>query len=325
MTPLRIRARLRSALTILAGEPPDHMDERIRAENAARTNLSLLEQVREQLATAEQDRDYLRERVNDLNEMLEDKDDAATTAFNAIAAACGCAHWYYPGQVVRDVRAVIKERDEAVALISTLRAEFEAYKSDAASEAKEADRLRARLAAPLPDEVEAALREVRREWPCAHESWEECSGEWRECADCGVTFRPDSSLRAKEASDRYGVAIDTLRRAVRANLPESPTPKRKRTKEERWERERKTLARMWVQPFSYAADVRAALVRLNRPATSREIAEDIEASYARGGFPPDEGRESAMRLVSDLARAGYLTVAKGPGGVRVYGLKETPE
>jgi hypothetical protein len=32
-----------------------------------------------------------------------------------------------------------------------------------------------------------------------------------------------------------------------------------------------------------------------------------------------------MRNISDLARAGYLTSAKGPGGVRVYSLPTKEE
>lgn len=38
--------------------------------------------------------------------------DAAIVALNKIAAACGCPQWDYPGQVVRDVLALAKERDE---------------------------------------------------------------------------------------------------------------------------------------------------------------------------------------------------------------------
>lgn len=319
MTPLRIRARLRSALTILAGEPPDHMDERIRAENAARTNLSLLEQVREQLATAEQDRDYLRERVNDLNEMLEDKDDAATTAFNAIAAACGCAHWYYPGQVVRDVRAVIKERDEAVALISTLRAEFEAYKSDAASGAKEADRLRVALADVTRDRnhIHAKQQEDARILVLLWEWTHDGGNQYVPTGGDADTFGDG----VRRAQDRVQNILATRRQV--AEPP--PTPKRKRTKEERWERERKTLALMWGRHYGAAHDIREAMTRIGRPATSREVIKEVEREYVGAGFSRDHYIDQGMRLVSDLARAGYLTVAKGPGGVRVYGLKETPE
>ena len=39
--------------------------------------------------------------------------DAATLAFDAIARAVGCPEWDYPGQLVRDVERLRKERDEA--------------------------------------------------------------------------------------------------------------------------------------------------------------------------------------------------------------------
>ena len=39
--------------------------------------------------------------------------DASTNAFDAIAVLCGCPTWEYPGQIVRDVEALVKERDEA--------------------------------------------------------------------------------------------------------------------------------------------------------------------------------------------------------------------
>ena len=47
-----------------------------------------------------------------LPELLDEvESDAAAQAFDAIAAACGCPEWEYPGQLVRDVRAVVAERD----------------------------------------------------------------------------------------------------------------------------------------------------------------------------------------------------------------------
>lgn len=39
--------------------------------------------------------------------------DAASLAFDAIAALCGAPHWDYPGQIVRDVEALVGERDRA--------------------------------------------------------------------------------------------------------------------------------------------------------------------------------------------------------------------
>lgn len=44
---------------------------------------------------------------------LADRTSAAILALSAIAKLCGCAEWEYPGQVVRDVDALVKERDEA--------------------------------------------------------------------------------------------------------------------------------------------------------------------------------------------------------------------
>ena len=34
--------------------------------------------------------------------------------FDEIAKLCGCPEWDYPGQVLRDIRALVKERDEAL-------------------------------------------------------------------------------------------------------------------------------------------------------------------------------------------------------------------
>lgn len=39
--------------------------------------------------------------------------DAATEAFDAIAKLCGCPEWDYPGQLVRDVERLARERDAA--------------------------------------------------------------------------------------------------------------------------------------------------------------------------------------------------------------------
>lgn len=38
--------------------------------------------------------------------------DAATNAFDAIAVLVGVPDWDYPGQLVRDVEALVKERDQ---------------------------------------------------------------------------------------------------------------------------------------------------------------------------------------------------------------------
>jgi len=45
---------------------------------------------------------------------LDAHEDASTPAFDEIAKLCGCPEWEYPGQVVRDVERVVKERDELV-------------------------------------------------------------------------------------------------------------------------------------------------------------------------------------------------------------------
>lgn len=50
------------------------------------------------------------------HERIAEHGNAATEAFDAIAAACGCPHWDYPGQVVRDVQALAAERDALRAL-----------------------------------------------------------------------------------------------------------------------------------------------------------------------------------------------------------------
>lgn len=60
------------------------------------------------LEAAEKERDELRDQ-------LEDKGCAATEAFDAIAETCGCKDWEYPGQIVRDVEGLKKERDAALA------------------------------------------------------------------------------------------------------------------------------------------------------------------------------------------------------------------
>lgn len=83
-------------------------------------------------------------------------------------------------------------------------------------------------------------------------------------------------------------------------------------------RERERLARVWTADYGTGWAIRKALA--NGPATSRDIATRM---WARISATPDESEIcNNMRWVQDFARAGYLTVAKGPGGVRVYGLKE---
>jgi hypothetical protein len=51
---------------------------------------------------------------------LDAHEDASTPAFDEIAKLCGCPEWEYPGQVVRDVERVVKERDETLGTIRTI-------------------------------------------------------------------------------------------------------------------------------------------------------------------------------------------------------------
>ena len=52
--------------------------------------------------------------VADMALKLDAHEDASTPAFDEIAKLCGCPEWEYPGQVVRDVERVVKERDDLV-------------------------------------------------------------------------------------------------------------------------------------------------------------------------------------------------------------------
>lgn len=56
---------------------------------------------------AERERDQARERIAELEALL--RDNAATRALDEIAALCGCAHWDYPAQVVRDVQELARK------------------------------------------------------------------------------------------------------------------------------------------------------------------------------------------------------------------------
>lgn len=212
---------------------------------------------------------------------------AAADALDAIAAACGCAEWEYPGQVVRDVEAVVRERDEAVALISTLRAQNQGY----AAELAEVDQILGRaLGYPtMGPEVGGDHTTV-------------CTGEHTPASLAGEAASRIMVLEARERGEK--------------------APERKRTKEERWEQRKRSLDGQWTctDPDHPVAAVRLAVAALGRDFhTSRTIAE--MAKPEEFGWT-DLARDEAQRLVPELARAGYLTVAKGPGGVRVYGLKE---
>ncbi len=67
------------------------------------------------------ERKALRARVAELEQMVDCHDDASTSAFDEIAKLCGCEHWEYPGQVVRDVQSVVALRDRAVEELARLR------------------------------------------------------------------------------------------------------------------------------------------------------------------------------------------------------------
>ncbi len=51
----------------------------------------------------------------------EQPDTPTETALDAIAALCGCPEWHYPGQLVRDVAALLAERDAAQDEVERLR------------------------------------------------------------------------------------------------------------------------------------------------------------------------------------------------------------
>lgn len=65
------------------------------------------------------------DRADDAKRQLEKRDSPMQKALDDIAAQCGCPEWEYPGQVVRDVQAVIDARNKpglegAVKLLSAL-------------------------------------------------------------------------------------------------------------------------------------------------------------------------------------------------------------
>lgn len=64
-------------------------------------------------------------------------------ALDAIAKACGCERWDYPGQVVRDVEAVVSAREE-------WKAKAEEYRAQAAAQSERAQEAIDRADAVLP-------------------------------------------------------------------------------------------------------------------------------------------------------------------------------
>lgn len=59
-------------------------------------------------------------------ELLAGFESAMDKAADDIGLACGCADWEYPGQLVRDVKAVVKERDDLSARAERAEARFTA-------------------------------------------------------------------------------------------------------------------------------------------------------------------------------------------------------
>lgn len=118
------------------------------------------------LIKVEAERDELQLRVDCCN-------DACGPAFDEIAAMCGVAEWEYPGQVIRDVKLVVEQRDaafergRAVGIDVGMRtAESEAIKELAA--------LRALINSPQTENFLEAVRneaahQVER-WGVAHDA-----------------------------------------------------------------------------------------------------------------------------------------------------------
>lgn len=59
---------------------------------------------------------------------MSDEKSPLEEAADEIAILCGCPEWDYPMQLVRDVQAVVKQRDEALAELTKLRLEIERLK-----------------------------------------------------------------------------------------------------------------------------------------------------------------------------------------------------
>ncbi len=66
-------------------------------------------------------------RISELEAELEQakKPSACDDGFDTIAELCGCPHWDYAGQVIRDVKGVIRERDLIRAELGELRGYFQ--------------------------------------------------------------------------------------------------------------------------------------------------------------------------------------------------------
>jgi hypothetical protein len=73
--------------------------------------------------------------------------------FDLIAKLCGCPEWDYPGQVLRDVQALVKERDKLKVTVAALRSSVERLDEELAGE-----RQRAQIVILERDATIAALR-----------------------------------------------------------------------------------------------------------------------------------------------------------------------
>lgn len=194
------------------------------------------------------------------------------------------------------------------------------------------------LAAPPPDDV-AEQRDIARAWEEAAISQTQRSQEAERERDEAVALI--STVR--EEAQAFHADLDAAHAALdNAGCPEggrvadrivllaaardmwrakgTPTPKRKPTAEERWEKRKRVLGAHWTSTDPELPEVRIReVLRGMDSGTARDIAMLVH--------PPGPALDfvyvgDVQRLVSDLARAGYLTVAKGPKGVPVYSLKE---
>lgn len=105
--------------------------------------------------------------------------DAAEQALDAIAALCGCKTWEYPGQVVRDVEAVVRQLHSCMEELSsaekgaaqwkrecdTLRANYNAVQADLEREYAGNQKLRKRYGA---QENETMFMFIERLYNAAH-------------------------------------------------------------------------------------------------------------------------------------------------------------
>lgn len=61
------------------------------------------------LRESDAERERIAAELETLRAELKDEGETATANYDAIAAACGCPQWDYPGQVVRDVQTLAAE------------------------------------------------------------------------------------------------------------------------------------------------------------------------------------------------------------------------